>query len=103
MAASEQQRRLGEQFEFPQTVEHVEGSGPRNMVVLLLDSLNRHMLGAYGGDEFETPNLDRLAARSLRCGRTVGRRCRSTLCRVLGCPAQTTERFLIECRDQMCR
>ena len=66
MAASEQQRRLGEQFEFPQTVEHVEGSGPRNMVVLLLDSLNRHMLGAYGGDEFETPNLDRLATRSLR-------------------------------------
>src|SRR4051794_35101547 len=24
------------------------------------------MLGAYGGDEFETPNLDRLAARSVR-------------------------------------
>ncbi len=40
-------------------------SRPRNVVVLLLDSLNRRMLGAYGGQEFETPNLDRLAARSL--------------------------------------
>ena len=38
----------------------------RNVVVVLLDSLNRHMLGCYGGTEFETPNLDRLAARSVR-------------------------------------
>ena len=35
--------------------------GPRNLVVLLLDSLNRHMLGCYGASEFETPNLDRFA------------------------------------------
>ena len=35
--------------------------GPSNVVVLLLDSLNRHMLGCYGGTEFETPNLDRFA------------------------------------------
>ena len=41
-------------------------AGPKNAVVVLLDSLNRHMLGAYGGAEFATPNLDRLAARSLR-------------------------------------
>lgn len=34
---------------------------PRNAVVVLLDSLNRHMLGCYGADEFETPNLDRFA------------------------------------------
>ena len=34
---------------------------PRNMVVVMLDSLNRHMLGSYGGDEFATPNLDRFA------------------------------------------
>ncbi|MDT0203163.1 sulfatase [Nocardioides sp. AE5] len=34
--------------------------------MLLLDSLNRHMLGGYGSQEFETPNLDRVAARSLR-------------------------------------
>ena len=39
---------------------------PRNAVVILLDSLNRHMLGAYGGTEFETPNLDRFAAQSVR-------------------------------------
>lgn len=43
--------------------------GPRNAIVILLDSLNRRMLGAYGGDEFETPNLDRLSARSLRFDR----------------------------------
>ncbi len=41
-------------------------SAPRDVVVVLLDSLNRHMLGCYGGDEFDTPNLDRLAARSVR-------------------------------------
>jgi arylsulfatase A-like enzyme len=39
---------------------------PKNAVVILLDSLNRHMLGAYGSGEFQTPNLDRFAARSLR-------------------------------------
>jgi arylsulfatase A-like enzyme len=39
---------------------------PRNMVVVLLDSLNRHLLGCYGGDEFETPNLDAFAARATR-------------------------------------
>ncbi len=43
-----------------------QSSTPRNAVVILLDSLNRHMLGAYGGDEFDTPNLDRIAARSAR-------------------------------------
>ena len=39
---------------------------PDNVIVLLLDSLNRHMVGAYGGREFATPNIDRLAERSLR-------------------------------------
>jgi len=38
----------------------------RNVIVVLLDSLNRHMLGCYGGAEFRTPNIDRLAARSVR-------------------------------------
>ncbi len=38
----------------------------RNVVMILLDSLNRHMLGCYGGTEFATPNIDRLAARSTR-------------------------------------
>ena len=42
---------------------------PRNVVVVLFDSLNRHMLGAYGGREFETPNLDRFARRSVRFDR----------------------------------
>ncbi len=42
---------------------------PRNAVVILLDSLNRHLLGAYGSTEFETPNLDRLAQRSVRFDR----------------------------------
>ncbi|HMQ24649.1 MAG TPA: sulfatase [Acidimicrobiales bacterium] len=39
---------------------------PRNVVVVLLDSLNRHHVGAYGSDEFATPNLDRFAARAVR-------------------------------------
>jgi arylsulfatase A-like enzyme len=42
---------------------------PRNAIVILLDSLNRHMLGAYGGAEFATPNLDRFAQRALRLER----------------------------------
>jgi arylsulfatase A-like enzyme len=36
------------------------------VVVVLLDSLNRHLLGCYGATEFDTPNLDRLAHRSVR-------------------------------------
>ena len=46
-------------------------SMPRNAIVILLDSLNRHMLGCYGGEEFDTPNLDRFAARALRFERHV--------------------------------
>lgn len=37
----------------------------RNVIVLLFDSLNRHMLGSYGGREFATPNFDRFAARAV--------------------------------------
>ena len=39
---------------------------PKNAIVILLDSLNRHMLGAYGGTEFETPNLDAFAKTATR-------------------------------------
>lgn len=39
---------------------------PQNAIVILLDSLNRHLLGAYGSAEFDAPNIDRLAARSVR-------------------------------------
>ncbi|NNE72532.1 MAG: sulfatase [Acidimicrobiales bacterium] len=56
-------------FALPQKAPYDPSSGPRNMVVLLLDSLNRHLLGAYGSDEFDTPNLDRFAARSIRFDR----------------------------------
>ena len=34
-------------------------------VFVLFDSLNRHMLGAYGGTRIPTPNFDRLAARAV--------------------------------------
>jgi arylsulfatase A-like enzyme len=34
-------------------------------VFVLFDSLNRHMLGPYGGKRIPTPNFDRLAARSV--------------------------------------
>lgn len=33
--------------------------------MVLLDSLNRHMVGHYGGTEFSTPNIDRLAQRAV--------------------------------------
>lgn len=39
---------------------------PRNVVLVLLDSLNRHHLGAYGGDEFATPTLDAFAEGAVR-------------------------------------
>ena len=39
---------------------------PQRVIVVLLDSLNRHLLGVYGGTEFDTPNLDRFAARAVR-------------------------------------
>jgi arylsulfatase A-like enzyme len=39
---------------------------PRNLVVVLLDSLNRHLLEAYGSTEFDTPHLARFANESLR-------------------------------------
>jgi len=39
---------------------------PKNVVVVLLDSLNRHLLGAYGSREFETPNIDRFANRAVQ-------------------------------------
>jgi len=35
-------------------------------VFVLFDSLNRHMLGCYGGTRIPTPNFDRLAALSVR-------------------------------------
>ncbi|CAN5745925.1 hypothetical protein BH24ACT3_BH24ACT3_15100 [soil metagenome] len=44
-------------------------TGPTNVVVVLLDSLNRDLLGAYGSDEFDTPTLDRFAAGALRFDR----------------------------------
>lgn len=38
----------------------------KNLVVVLLDSLNRHLLGCYGSGEFETPAIDAFSAGSLR-------------------------------------
>ena len=37
----------------------------KNAVLIVLDSLNRHLLGAYGGKEFDTPNLDAFAREAL--------------------------------------
>jgi arylsulfatase A-like enzyme len=46
--------------------ETTASPGPRNLVVVLLDSLNRHLLEAYGSHEFETPRLAGFARQSLR-------------------------------------
>lgn len=42
---------------------------PRNVVFVLLDSLNRDALGAYGGTEWDTPNLDTFARGAIRFDR----------------------------------
>jgi arylsulfatase A-like enzyme len=44
----------------------VDTPRPKNLVVVLLDSLNRHMLEAYGGTEFTTPNIAGFAQGALR-------------------------------------
>ncbi|MDQ3655149.1 MAG: sulfatase-like hydrolase/transferase, partial [Chloroflexota bacterium] len=38
-----------------------------NIVFVLIDSLNRHDLSAYGSSAIATPNLDAFAKRSWRC------------------------------------
>lgn len=48
-----------------------DAAAPRNAVVILLDSLNRRVLSSYGGTDVDTPNLDRLAKRSVRFERHV--------------------------------
>jgi len=46
---------------------------PDNLVVVLLDSLNRHLLEAYGSSEFATPTIAGFARQSLRfTGHQVG-------------------------------
>jgi arylsulfatase A-like enzyme len=42
---------------------------PRNVVVVLMDSLNRRLVEPYGGREFETPQLARFARRAVRFDR----------------------------------
>lgn len=44
---------------------------PRHVVVVLLDSLNRHALRSYGPSEVDTPHLDRFARRATRFTRHV--------------------------------
>jgi len=54
-----------------------EAIPPRNVEVILLDSLNRRLLETYGSSEFTTPNLKRFAERSC-ASRTITRdRCRA--------------------------
>jgi len=46
---------------------------PKNLVVVILDSLNRHMLEAYGSTEFASPRLAAFAGQALRfTGHHVG-------------------------------
>jgi choline-sulfatase len=50
---------------------------PQNLVVLMSDEHNPKMLGCYGHELVQTPNLDRLAARGTRFGRAY---CCSPVC-----------------------
>ena len=61
-----------------------------HVVVVLLDSLNRHMLGSYGGTEFDTPNLDRFAARSVRFTRHYTGSLPCMPARTTSCAARST-------------
>lgn len=45
----------------------------RNAVVLVIDRLGANMLGAYGSTWFETPNFNRLAARSVVFDQAISR------------------------------
>ncbi len=49
--------------------EKSESIRPKNAIVILLGNLSRRVLGAYGGREFATPNLDALARRAIRFDR----------------------------------
>ena len=44
---------------------------PRRAVLILLDSLNRHHIGCYGGRAFETPDILKRNAMPERIGRNV--------------------------------
>jgi len=39
----------------------MEDTGIKNVILILLDSLNRHFLPTYGNKWVKTPNIERLA------------------------------------------
>jgi hypothetical protein len=43
-----------------------EGGSRINVIVVIIDSLRKDHVGAYGNDWFQTPNIDALAGESLR-------------------------------------
>ena len=42
------------------------GDGGKNVVLIIVDTLRKDHIGAYGNDWMQTPNLDALAGESLR-------------------------------------
>jgi Sulfatase len=42
------------------------GSGPKNVILVIIDSLRKDHVGAYGNDWIETPTLNSIARESLR-------------------------------------
>lgn len=49
----------------------VSGGSGQNVVIVILDSLRKDFVGAYGNEWIQTPNMDALAAESLRFTRAV--------------------------------
>jgi len=45
----------------PSQAEAPQALSPRNIILIMADDLGYHSLSVYGCDEFQTPNLDRLA------------------------------------------
>jgi arylsulfatase A-like enzyme len=46
-----------------------EGGDPRNVVVIIIDSLRSDFIGAYGAPRVQTPNIDSLMSKGLRFNR----------------------------------
>jgi arylsulfatase A-like enzyme len=47
-----------------------DGQAPNNVILVIIDTLRKDHVGAYGNDWIKTPNLDALAKESLRFTRT---------------------------------
>lgn len=60
---------LRERFDIAREVRAAKPAQPRNVIMVVVESLSAKYLGSYGSNEGLTPELDRLAAQSLQFDR----------------------------------